>query len=176
MTNPAAAILDEERVSWNPTDTGVDMVIHLDTAWDNDPRGTDKHAARWSLPLVISGEDVSSSLTRPSCSPAHVRDVSGHRRRDLPCPSVTPWTRCPSVPSTNCLRRGPSFPSRWPPRWASPRRGHGCRPARQLRAAAWASTPGLAGDHAASARLTQRPGTRSSRACSTPPTRSPDHS
>ncbi len=57
MTNPAS-ILDEDRVSLNPTDTGVDMVIHLDTAWDNDPRGAEKHAVRELVfPLVLSGED-----------------------------------------------------------------------------------------------------------------------
>ena len=34
------------------------MVIHLDTAWDRDPRGAEKHAVRELIfPLVISGED-----------------------------------------------------------------------------------------------------------------------
>ena len=57
MTNPAS-ILDEDRVCLNPTDTGVDMVIHLDTAWDSDPRGAEKHAVRELVfPLVLSGED-----------------------------------------------------------------------------------------------------------------------
>ena len=72
MTNPAS-ILDEERVSLIPTETGVDMVIHLDTAWDHDPRGAEKHAVRELIfPLVISGEDGAVPVIDEAKLPQHM--------------------------------------------------------------------------------------------------------
>ncbi len=58
ITNPAF-ILDEDRVDIvdHPGDDGtegVDLVIHLDTAWDDDPHGLDKHAVRTlGMPLSL---------------------------------------------------------------------------------------------------------------------------
>ncbi|MFV3420414.1 hypothetical protein ACNJEK_21285, partial [Mycobacterium tuberculosis] len=55
------------------TDTGVDMVIHLDTAWDNDPRGAEKHAVRELIfPLVLSGEDGAVPVIDEAKLPQHM--------------------------------------------------------------------------------------------------------
>lgn len=72
MTNPAA-ILDAEQVSLKETQTGVDMVIHLDTAWDGDPRGNEKHAVRELVfPLVLSGEDGAVPVIDEAKLPQHM--------------------------------------------------------------------------------------------------------
>jgi len=52
---------------------GVDMVIHLDTAWDGDPRGNEKHAVRELVfPLVLSGEDGAVPVIDEAKLPQHM--------------------------------------------------------------------------------------------------------
>ncbi len=83
MTNPAS-ILDEGASPEPSRLTGVDMVIHLDTAWDNDPRGASARGARADLPLVLSARTVRSRSSTSQAAPAHVRDARGHRRVTSP--------------------------------------------------------------------------------------------
>lgn len=62
MLNPAA-VLPEEQVELRDTERGVDMVIHLDTAWDADLRGTEKHAVRQLIfPLLLPTTTASGGV------------------------------------------------------------------------------------------------------------------
>ncbi|WP_022868356.1 type I polyketide synthase [Schaalia vaccimaxillae] len=57
MTNPAA-VLPSERVVIDVDEAGLSLVILLDTAWDQDPHGEDKHAVRKLVfPLTLPTHD-----------------------------------------------------------------------------------------------------------------------
>ena len=72
MTNPAA-VLDEETVEIRRSGAGVDFVIHLDTAWDSDPRGAEKHAVRELVfPLTLTGEDGAVPVIDEARLPEHM--------------------------------------------------------------------------------------------------------
>ena len=63
ITNPAA-VLPRARVDvvdrgHEGGEASVDLVIHLDTAWDEDPTGSDKHAVRTLVVPLLLGADVS---------------------------------------------------------------------------------------------------------------------
>ncbi len=133
MTNPASILVERERVSLIPTETGVDMVIHLDCVGSRPPgAGYAVRRLRWLSPV---NRRRSPSSTRPS-APALARDARGRRRDLVSVAGDTNDARCDNFPpASRSSAKRPLLPSRGPPSAATmPRPGA----ARRLRLAAWA--------------------------------------